>query len=360
MQMHSRKNYFAWLFSLVLMAVLLGALELGARMVGYSPGDVSPNWLNFKAVDSLQVYNDLDVNEDGILTGNTSQQKVYGLPINSKGFNTPEFTQVDTTKSTVMLIGDSFTWGMSATHSDSAFANILRRESGWNVHNLGIPAADPVQYALVAERHLSELQPDVVMLIFFVGNDIMLHDRQAAPFRDFYFFTNAGAILTDVDGIHFPDAHAAYAYLMHDKYWLTGERNLWEWFISMSAVLSRLYSVRFRWEEKQRWETAIEDLSLTTGYVRRVRNAALAHGADFHIIVIPEIKEAEMAREDYEARYGSFFHHPELQPFIAWPVTEKNMFNPYPDAHLNNNGHRVYADFIRQKLSRLTATSPNE
>lgn len=343
----------------MLMIILLGALEFGVWLFGYAPGDVSPNWLNFNPVDSLIIYDDFHVNGDGLLVGN-SARKGYEKWANSDGFNTPEFTEVDTTKPTVMLIGDSFTWGMSATHNDSAFANILRRQSGWNVHNLGIPAADPVQYALVAERYIPQLQPDMVMLIFFVGNDIMLHDRQAAPFRDFYFFTNAGAILTDVDGIHFPDAYSAYDYLMHDKYWLTGKRNRLEWCISKSAVFSRLYSVRFRWEEKQRWDNTIKDLSLTNRYVLKVRDAALAQGADFQIVVIPEIKEAEMAREDYEEKYGSFFHHPDLQPFISWPITEKKMFNPYPDAHLNNSGHRDYADFMLQSLSESESSSPNE
>jgi len=350
--MGERTTYRLWFFSLVLMAVLLLSLEFAVRQFGYAPGDVSPNWLNFQPVDSLTLYDDFRVNADGILVGNAAHHEVYGLKVNSDGFNSPEFGAVDTTRPTVMLIGDSFTWGMSATHNDSSYAAISSARSKWNVHNMGIPAADPVQYALVAEKYVPQLRPDLVVLFFFVGNDIMLNDREAGPYRDFYFFTNAGAILTEVDGIRFPDAHAAYQYFMHDKYWLTGDRNALEWLVSKSAVLSRIYSVRFRWEEKVRWNNAIKDLSLTTSYVMRVRDAALANGAAFRIVIIPEIKEAEMARDDYADKYGSFMHHPVLKAHITWPKTQKRMFEPYPDAHLNNYGHKVYAAFLMELLAQ--------
>jgi len=339
-----------WLFSIAFTAVLLGALEFGVRQFGFASGDVSPNWLNFKAVDSLIVYDDFHVNDDAILVANAANHQVYGLTVNNEGFNSPEFTQTDSTQPTLMLIGDSYTWGMSASPNDSAFANILRKASGVNVHNLGIPAADPVQYALVAERYIPQLKPDAVVLFFFVGNDILLHDRIPVPYENFYFFTNAGAILSEIDGVKFPDAETAYAHLMHDKYWLTGNRNALEWLVSKSAVLSRLYSVRFRWEEKQRWENAIHDVSLTASYLLRVRNAALAQGATFQLIVIPELRETDLSREAYREKYKALFHHPVLGPHISWPKVSEQHFVPYPDAHLNNSGHRVYANFLLDSL----------
>jgi len=342
-----------WVFSGLLLAVLLLLLEAGVRWAGYVPGDVSPEWANFKQVDSLIVHDDFVVNGEGILVANASRHEVYGRNVNSDGFHSPEFTEVDSTRSTAMLIGDSFTWGMSASDIDSSFASILRDRSGWNIHNCGIPAADPVQYALIAEHYLPKLRPDAVLLFFFMGNDMMLQDREPAPFRDFYYFTNAGILVADMDGRHFPDAKSAYDYVVRDRYSITGQRNIVEWLISKSAVLSRLYSVRFRLEEKLRWERQTEDMSLTTSYLLKVREMALKHGAEFRIIVIPELKEAEMERDDYEKRYGSFFHHPQLQRHIIWPETRKDYFKPYPDAHLNDRGHAVYGDFLLDLLEDL-------
>ncbi|MCF8257367.1 MAG: hypothetical protein K9J06_07425 [Flavobacteriales bacterium] len=182
---------------------------------------------------------------------------------------------------------------------------------------------------------------------------MMLQDREPAPFRDFYYFTNAGILLADMDGRHFPDARSTYDYVVRDWYSITGQRNIVEWPISKSAVLSRLYSVRFRFEEKLRWERQTEDMSLTNSYLLKVRDTAMEHGAEFRIIIIPELKEAEMDREDYKERYGSLFHHPELRPHIIWPETSKDYFKPYPDAHLNDRGHGVYGDFLLNLLEGL-------
>jgi hypothetical protein len=111
-----------------------------------------------------------------------------------------------------------------------------------------------------------------------------------------------------------------------------------------------LYSVRFRWAEKQRWENAIHDVSLTAGYLLRVRDAALAQGATFQVIIIPELREADMSREAYQEKYKALFHHPVLRPHISWPNVSDQHFVPYPDAHLNNAGHRVYANFLLDSL----------
>lgn len=339
-----------WAFSTVLLMALLLLLEAGARFAGIAPGDVSPGWANFKQVDSLIVYDDLQVNGQGILVANAAHGEVYGLPVNSEGFHSPEFADTDTARPTAMLIGDSFTWGMNASEADSSFANILRKESGWNVHNLGIPAADPVQYALIAEQYIPRLRPDIVIVCFYTGNDIMLQDREAAPFREFYYFTNAGAILTEIDGIHFPDAQSAYDHLTKDRYVLTGNRNAAEWLVSRSAVLSRLYSVRFRWEEKVRWERQLDDLSITLRHLMRVRDAAMKNSTEIRMVLIPQRKEADMERARFEGRYGQLFHYPELKGHIHWPETGKFLFIDAPDGHLNDRGHRVYADFIVQML----------
>jgi hypothetical protein len=350
------RNVSPWAFSALLLLALLLLLEAGVRWWGYAPGDVSPNWANFQQVDSLIVYEDFIVDTHGILVANSDRHVIYGKQVNSEGFHSPEFSDTDSTKRTVVLIGDSFTWGMSATHDDSSFAGLVRRESGWNVHNLGIPAADPVQYALVAERFIPRLRPDVVCLFFFMGNDVMLHDRVPDPFREFYYFTNAGALWVEWDGRTFSDPRSAYDYFITEKYFLSGERNALEWGVSKSAILSRLYSVRFRWEEKLQWERQLEDLSLTNSYLLRVRQVALDHGAQFRIIVIPERKEADMSRDRYEQRFGELFHHPILGQHVEWPEVAKDHFVHYPDAHLNDRGHAVYAEY----LLRLLDAFPSE
>jgi hypothetical protein len=342
-----------WAFSLAFTAALLCLVELWLRSTGAVPGDVSPDWANFRKVDTLVVTDEFIVDSLGIMRANPEFGNVWGKSINSLGFHSPELSGADTTAPSVMLIGDSFVWGMTASHDDSSFASILRAEAGMTVHNFGIPATDPVQYALVAEHYIPVVRPRAVMVFFFMGNDLMFHDREVKPFRPQFVTTNAGAIMLDIEGRRFSDVVEAYDFLVNERYHLSGQHSLPERVIRRSALLSRLYSIRFRIEEKVRWERGIRDLSISNRYLMAIKRTAERNGAEFRIIVIPERKEANMARDRYETRYGHFMFHPSLRPHIHWPEVRKDLYVPYPDAHLNDRGHRVYADFIRKLLEEM-------
>ncbi len=335
----------------MLTLILFSLLEAGLRIAGNEPGDVSPRWANFQKVDSLKVWREFLADSNGIMFANPEMAEVWGRDVNAAGF--PSIPLSDTSRPSVMMIGDSFLWGMTASHPDSSFAAIVHRETDWSVHNFGIPATDPVQYALVAKQYLPILQPDALMVFFFMGNDLMFHDREVRPFRPQFVVTNAGAIMLDMAESSFENVHLAYDYLVAGKYHIQESSGPLEWLISQSALLSRLYSIKFRVEEKIQWERNINDLSISNKYLLSVINLTEQHNCALHIIIIPERKEANMGRERYVRRYSSFLLHPELQPHIFWPQTDKAMYVPYPDAHLNNKGHRTYADFIKQMLDDL-------
>jgi len=341
-------RYGLWGFSIALTLMLFLLLELGLRITGSEPGDVSPRWANFRKVDSLEVRHEFLADSNGIMYANPEMAAVWSQAVNTDGF--PSIPLSDTSRPSVMMIGDSFLWGMTASHPDSSFAGIVHRETEWNVHNFGIPATDPVQYALVAEKHLPALQPDAVLVFFFMGNDLMFHDREVTPHRPLFVATNAGAVFLEMDGKSHKDAQAAYLHLLNEKYMISGTGDRFEWFISRSALLSRLYSIKFRLEEKIQWERGIRDLSISNKYLLRIKEAAENNGCLFRVIVIPERKEANMGRARYTRRYGSLLLHPELRPHILWPETNKGMYVPYPDAHLNDQGHRIYAEFVKQLL----------
>jgi len=58
-----------------------------------------------------------------------------------------------------------------------------------------------------------------------------------------------------------------------------------------------------------------------------------------------------MARGQFEQRYGQLFHHPELKAHIHWPRTEEAHYIDAPDGHLNDRGHRTYADLLLRVLN---------
>jgi hypothetical protein len=332
--------------------VLAGCIfiEIALRFMGYQPGDLKPNWLWFKPVDSLYVIHDFYTNEKGIQVADKSYW-AGRLEINSEGFRGKEFSQLDSTHEKVMFIGDSFTWGLSANPLNSSFCDILQRKEPYNIINLGIPAADPAQYCRIAETYIPQLKPDLVFVVFYAGNDIMINDRKLEPYKGDFYWTNAGAIETEIDGCHFSSPQEAYKYLVNEKYYLRKPRHWYESLINKSALLSRLYSVKFRIKEKLDYERARKDSHITAKYLHRIKAVADENHVAVKFLFIPERKDAGESEEHYRSRYASLMADDSLKADWLVPTPEKKHYVPDPDGHLNNSGHSYYAAYIEKFLS---------
>jgi len=347
-------------FQLFLLLVLLAAIEIGMRRMGYQPGDMRPNWINFHPVDSLCVIPSFYVNHDGILVADSTLLAAEHCAINSEGFRSPDFNKLDSTKKKVLFIGDSFTWGLSAMPvTDHCFVDLVRNESNYEVINLGIPATDPPQYEALAAKYIPRFKPDMTLVVFFMGNDLLTEDRKVIPDEPFYYYTNAGAISADIDGIHFKSAAAAYNYGMNERYFLHHPQNAFEWVISKSALLSRLYSVKFRIKEKLEYEAVVKDSHITKKYLKQIQQIAKLNKVPVKFVLVPEYKDADRSPESYLEKYADILQDNDLKPdWIILPNSKAN-FNNYPDGHLNNKGHRHYADFLKDYLNRFfKGTSP--
>lgn len=338
-------------FQVFFILIACFGIEFFLRWKGYAPGDLKPNWLNFHPVDSLYVIHDFYTSDEGLLVADSNYWAEKNIYINSDGFRGKEFSQLDSTKQKILFVGDSFTWGMSASpFQDSSFCDLLKQETDYEIINTGIPATDPPQYAAVAEKYIPRLKPDFVFVVFFMGNDLMKEDRAIIPGEPFYYYTNAGAILADVDGKHFKSAQEAYNYITTEKYYLHKPSGVFEKIISQSSILSRLYSVKFRMEEKWLYEETVKHPDITLRYLKKILNVAKSNNTSVSFLIIPEIKEADMSVEEYGKKYAALLADSSVKTYWLIPQNEKSYFNDYPDAHLNNKGHRTYADYLKEFL----------
>ena len=356
--MNSRLKLF--FFQLMLLLVLLAAVEVGLRRMGYAPGDMRPNWINFRPVDSLIVIPSFYVNHDGILVADSTLLAAEHCVINSDGFRSPNFNTLDSTKKKVLFIGDSFTWGLSAMPvTNHCFVDLVRNETNYEVINLGIPATDPPQYEALAAKYIPRFKPDITFVVFFMGNDLLTEDRKVIPDEPFYYYTNAGAISAYIDGIHFKSAAAAYNYGMNERYFLHHPKDIFEWVISKSALLTRIYSVKFRIKEKLEYEAVIKDSHITKKYLKQIQQIANANNVPVKFILVPEYKDADRSPESYLNKYADILLDKDLKSdWIILPNSKSN-FRDYPDGHLNNQGHRHYADFIKDYMKHFfIAKSP--
>jgi lysophospholipase L1-like esterase len=96
---------------------------------------------------------------------------------NSQGFRDRERVLERTTSTPrAIALGDSFTWGAGVSY-DEVFVTLLERalqEStpGSEIINLGVPAWGPHEERHLLEAYGIRFAPDLVLLNFYVGNDI--------------------------------------------------------------------------------------------------------------------------------------------------------------------------------------------
>lgn len=349
---YSMKIVKVIIFQVVLFLLACSLIEIYMRYDGALPGDLRPNWLYFKPVDSLYVIPDFITNPEGMVVAGKDyweQQHVY---INEEGFRTKEISQISCSKRKLLFIGDSFTWGMSAEpFNDSSFCDLLAKDTALEVINAGIPVADPVQYAAVAVKYIPLIKPDMVFVMFYVGNDLMRTDRTIVAGRPFYYWTNAGAIYAGIDGRHFNSAQQAYDYLANEKYFLRRPQGWCESVVAKSALLSKLYSVKFRIEEKVEAESARKNSAVTKKYLQQIVSIAEQNKSDMRIIIIPESKEANLSRQEYFERYSDLLKDATLNKYFLMPQCSESWYKGLPDTHLNNEGHRKYTEYIRSIIA---------
>ncbi len=74
------------------------------------------------------------------------------------------------TSSKVVAIGDSQTYGISATMQNS-WPEQLERMSGTEVYNLALGGYGPIQYSYLLEENALKLSPKIIIAGYYLGND---------------------------------------------------------------------------------------------------------------------------------------------------------------------------------------------
>ena len=98
------------------------------------------------------------------------------------------------------------------------------------------------------------------------------------------------------------------------------------------------------------YEAVVKDSHITKKYLKQIQQVAAQNHLTVKFILIPEIKDANMSLESYRKKFADILEDKDLKnDWIMLPNTKAN-FNDYPDGHLNNRGHRHYADSLESYL----------
>ncbi|MDX2002316.1 MAG: SGNH/GDSL hydrolase family protein [Chitinophagales bacterium] len=342
----SRKATF-YLFGLI---GLLIAIELLLRIYFYCSatviGNLAPNWLPPPTNESVSNIPSFYTDSLGIFKADSIFWSGQKVPVNRAGFRAMP-TNHDTSNG-ILLIGDSFVWGAGASSFDSSFANLLSQRH--HILNVGIPGADPAQYALLAEKYIPLYQPKQVIICYYTGNDMMPVPRFIKPYQPLYFVTENGWLPGWYKGQYFENATASANYYRQLYAPKTGLAKAF----SKTAIGTALLSIPHRVRELNDWKT-LKQQDISGRYLMAVYQRCLKQGIPLRIVVIPN------GAKDL----GSPFHkNPKAFMLSHYPVTFKglenlvqvmpvaaNDYQPLPDGHFNNKGHKKAAAFIDSLIS---------
>jgi lysophospholipase L1-like esterase len=259
-------------------------------------------------------------------------------PINNEGFHSIEFKQYKTKKTKVLLLGDSFTWGHSTTNKTNNFANELLAKD-YIIYNTGISGADATQYKAIAERYIPILKPDIVILNFFMGNDIIYHERKLKPYQPIFYSTNAGNLMSNQNGIEYPTAQEAYDNIMKASYMPTNTL--------ARRFASKMVISTFAWTAC--WKLGLANYPSLENSVVKLKKPSCnqeikdivsickENGSKFELVIIPDFLYNKTKVVDFPYLFENI-------DYSYSPILESSYKKS--DGHFNDKGHQEYAEFL--------------
>lgn len=268
-------------------------------------------------------------------------------PINEEGFKSIPFRSYSADKPSVLLLGDSFTWGHSTTNKTNCFADILLSK-GYIVYNTGITATDVAQYLAVANKYIPTLKPDFVVVNFYLGNDISYFKREVKSNQPVLYSTNAGILMSWQNGVFFASPERAYRSVVR-SWSIPQTENSFNKLMAQTSITSLIWkamnimnlfpylniqSPKKVLKENQRlYKTPYSNIELKV-----IKKLCLSNGSKFILSSIPEAyRFSTKTTSDFPELFGGLDYY-EMK-------VDKSDYK-LDDGHFNDQGHHKYAQFL--------------
>ena len=117
---------------------------------------------------------------------------IFGFKLNSKGFKDVEYSQDKGENFRILGIGDSFAFGIGPYqyHYLTLLEDKINTgKPAVEIINMGIPSLGPEDYLSIIVREGLELNPDMIILSFFIGNDFTDNTKTLKKKRKLYSYS---------------------------------------------------------------------------------------------------------------------------------------------------------------------------
>ena len=258
----------------------------------------------------------------------------------------------------ILLLGDSFTWGMSADLGKSYAETLSAAHPDAIVWNAGVPGTGVNQALLAFDAFAPVLMPQLTILTFF-DNDF---DDNLLPIDSWMnaldsngkaFHIRKYAIDHEENVIAFDTQDLAYI-RVHQKQPPNSE---WDRLLGSTQLGSLALRLRDALTPAQPApETMVRRRQVTRQYLLELKQAVAASGSDLLVILVPR-------RADTHNPSARFLLAQELMQELAIPfVNPASILVPnldfalLPDEHWNNTGHKKVGKLLSDCVQRFFAS----
>ena len=271
-------------------------------------------------------------------------------PLNEEGFRSISFDFKDTSRTSILLIGDSFTWGLNARPKTNSFSDRLLAR-GYVVYNAGIIGTDPAQYLTVARKYIPLLKPDFVVVNYYEGNDQMFTIRESVSEHPANYTTTAGWFPGYVNGHQLSYKQAIE--FVDQEYRVPAEQGFLISLLSKTCIGTSLLRAA-KDHEVIEWTTrsnqpewgGLEGTNLAGYYLGEIDSLAIVHGSKSYSLGIPlstRIMNGELQTVEFQNSLQNDLA--DLEVYFSSELTEE-CFSA-EDGHFNSMGMKVWADMIQ-------------
>lgn len=297
----------------------------------------------------------------------------YDFTLNSKGFKDVEFEQVkEPGVYRILALGDSFAFGVVPYQQN--YLTILEQKLNYRglhseVINMGIPSIGPQDYLSLFANEGLALQPDMVVVSFFIGNDFTETMRWRTKLYEFSDVVALLKFIIDLNGkfagkvIHDKASYDDTASYFTDESYLQVEKER-SWMYMKRAPFKATFA-----------DKAFAD---GVGYIVRLKELCDARSIKLRVVVIPDelqvnsvlqakvIKSLNVSSDEVdfalpnkflnEQFQASQIEHLDLLPAFSATSAQVNLYKPN-DTHWNIAGNKLAADLLVDYLSGQIAKS---
>ena len=265
---------------------------------------------------------------------------------NSRGFRSRHEFERNADKYTVLVVGDSFTYGSWADDTEVWPTLLEGLDPEINLLNFGVAGYGVDQMLLMLERQIEEFSPDLVIAAF-ISDD--LH-RSTLCFRDYwkpmYVIQNSDLVLTNTPVPELAEGVSLARENVHQMYRLT--RLNW---LRITGLATNMIS---RLNQPSRSDANQGERELNRRIFEAMLELCRGHDAQLLLLYLPEGKELvdgsfETRGERFLADFAATHEVESLNPRSHF-LAKKQRYSP---GHYRHPGALVVAEAVYDSISRL-------